>query len=263
MTTGKSATWPLWSAVATVSFASGIGFATYILRLRDRERLRQATSRTMKSLRTSQRAAAPLLTPFTSKAKVVVIGAGSYGTALSYVAALNGHQVILFMRDQKQCDCINVNGFNPKYLSNYKLDPNGNGVKGICTVLDLKTELETPGVIVILALPCQKLPDWIREHRDLIPPTALLCSTAKGLYLPTKQLIGHAILDALERAEQPLAFLSGPSFAEEILKEFPTAVVVASDQLFHAVRIQKLLSNSRSFRVYTSQDTVGKLQCIE
>ena len=262
MTTNKSAAWALWSAVATVSFASGIGFATYILRLRDRERLRQATSRTMKSLRKCRRAATPRLAPFLSRAKVVVIGAGSYGTTMSYVAALNGHQVILFMRDKNQCDCINVNGYNPRYLSDYKLDPNGNSVRGICTVLDLKAELQTPGVVVILALPCQKLPEWIREHRDLIPPNALLCSTAKGLYLPTKQLIGHAILDALERAEQPLAFLSGPSFAEEILKKFPTAVVVASDQLFHAVRIQKLLSNSKSFRVYTTQDTVGKFQCI-
>jgi glycerol-3-phosphate dehydrogenase (NAD+) len=259
--TGKSV-WPLWSAAAALSFAGGIGFATYFLRLRDRERLRHATSRTMKSLRTSQRALAPRLSPFTLKEKVIVVGAGNFGTAMAYVAAFNGHQVIMFMRDQTQCDCINEQGYNPKYLSNYKLDPNGNAIRGICTVPDLKNELETPGVIVFLALPCQKTPDWIREHRDMIPPNVLLCSTAKGLYLPTKQLVGHAILDALERTEQPLAFLSGPSFAEEILKEFPTSVTVASDQLFHAVRIQKLLSNSKCFLVYTSQDSVGKLQCI-
>jgi glycerol-3-phosphate dehydrogenase (NAD+) len=212
----------------------------------------------MKSLRTSQAALAPLLTPFASKEKVIVVGAGNYGTAMAYVAAFNGHHVIMFMRDQTQCDCINEQGFNPKYLSNYKLDPNGNAIRGICTLPDLKTELEIPGVIVFLALPCQKTPGWIREHRDLIAPNVLLCSTSKGLYLPTKQLIGHAILDALERKEQPLAFLSGPSFAEEILKGFPTSVTVASDQLYHAVRIQKLLSNSKSFRVYTSQDSVGK-----
>ena len=92
----------------------------------------------------------------------------------------------------------------------------------------------------------------------MIPTTTLLCSTAKGLYLPTHQLIGHAILDALDRAEQPLAFLSGPSFAEEIVKGYPTAVVVASDQLFWAVRIQKILSNPQTFRVYTSQDPIGE-----
>jgi hypothetical protein len=60
---------------------------------------------------------------------------------------------------------------------------------------------------------------------------SLNCSTAKGLYLKTKQLVGHAILDALNRAEQPLAFLSGPGFAEEIVQGFPTSVVIASDQL--------------------------------
>jgi glycerol-3-phosphate dehydrogenase (NAD+) len=260
--TGKSV-WPLWSAAAAVSFAGGIGFATFILRLRDRERLRRATSRTMKSLQTSQlELVAPLLTPIASKEEVIVIGAGNYGTAMAYVAALNGHHVTVFMRDQTQCDCINEKGFNPKYLSNYKLDPNGNTIRGTCALYDLKTGLEIPGVIVILALPCQKTSGWIREHRDLIPPTVLLCSTAKGLNLATKQLIGHTILDALERKDQPLAFLSGPSFAEEVLKGFPTSVTVASDQLFQAVRVQKLLSNCKSFRVYTSQDSVGKLQGI-
>jgi glycerol-3-phosphate dehydrogenase (NAD+) len=59
----------------------------------------------------------------------------------------------------------------------------------------------------------KKTPDWLGQHRDMIPPNVLLCSTAKGLYLPTSLLIGHAILDALDCAQQSLAFLSGPSFA--------------------------------------------------
>ena len=50
--------------------------------------------------------------------------------------------------------------------------------------------------------------------------------------------MGHAILDALNRADQSLTFLSGPSFAEDIMKVNPTTLVVASDELFQAVRIQ-------------------------
>jgi glycerol-3-phosphate dehydrogenase (NAD+) len=258
------------TAVA-ISFGCGIGFGTYLLRLRDRERLRHATSRTKTILQKSQKAAlgplmkttSILLGPLLSSSeknrrnKVIVIGAGNYGTAMAYTAATNQHDVVLFMRDEQQCQTLNETGRNPKYLSQYPLNPNGNQIRGIWREEDLANELRSKGVVVILALPCQRTPDWIRDHRHVISPDTLLVSTAKGLYLKTKQLIGHAILDALDRAEQPLAFLSGPGFAEEIVKGYPTSVVVASDQLFLAVRIQKLLSNQTSFRVYTSQDPIG------
>ena len=54
-----------------------------------------------------------------------------------------------------------------------------------------------------------------------------------------------------------MAFLSGPSFAEEIMKGNPTTLVVASDAIFNAVRIQRMLSNFRTVRVFTSDDPVG------
>mmetsp|Transcript_19851 Transcript_19851/g.35940 ORF Transcript_19851/g.35940 Transcript_19851/m.35940 type:complete len:272 (-) Transcript_19851:319-1134(-) len=107
------------------------------------------------------------------------------------------------------------------------------------------------------ALPAQKSPDFFKEHKDVIPDTVLICSTAKGLYLRSKCLLSEAILgpDGLGR-EQPLAFLSGPSFAVQIMQETPTAVVVGAKFMPHAVAIQRWLS-SMSFRVYTTQDTVG------
>ena len=176
---------------------------------------------------------------------------------MAYTCAVNGHNVILHMRDANQCQSINEKHINPKYLSDYPLNPNGNAIRGICTEDELKQHFQIPGVIVILALPCQKLPGWIEARKDIIPEDVLLVSTAKGLYLPTKQLVGHAILDALDRASQPLCFLSGPSFAEEIVKGYPTAVVVASDQLYLASKLQRIMSNGESFRVYTSHDPIG------
>jgi len=253
------------AAFGLVAFASGVATATYLLRLRDRERLRQACSRTQLHLRktTAQRASlGPLFLDRygirqQTKHCIVVIGAGNYGTAMGYTACRNGHDVVFYMRDEQQCQIMNEKGFNSKYLSDYSFKDLSGSVKGICTTRELGEQLQTPGVVVFLALPCQKTPDFLREHRNLIPDHVLLCSTAKGLYLPTKQLIGHAILDALDRAQQPLAFLSGPSFAEEVVRGFPTAVVVASDQLYLAVLLQKIMSNSESFRVYASQDPIG------
>jgi len=176
---------------------------------------------------------------------------------MAYTCAINGHTVIMHMRNSEQCKSINNTNINPKHLSEHPLKPNGNAIKGICTEQELKEVFEIPGIVVILALPCQTIPLWMKEHRDMIPDDVLLVSTAKGLYLPTQQLVGHAILDALDRASQPLCFLSGPSFAEEIVKGYPTAVVVASDQLYLAAKIQRIMSNGETFRVYTSHDPIG------
>lgn len=189
---------------------------------------------------------------------MVVLGAGAFGTAMAYAACQGGNEVVIYMRDAKQCEVINTEHRNPKYLSEFSLHVEGcEDIRGICTLDELKEELAVPGVVIIHALPCQLTPPWFKEHKDLIPKDALICVTAKGLYLPTQQLMGHAILDVLDRAEQPLAFLSGPSFASEIMKGDPTTLVVASDELFHAVRIQRIMSNFRTLRVFTSDDPVG------
>jgi glycerol-3-phosphate dehydrogenase (NAD+) len=143
---------------------------------------------------------------------------------------------------------INSEHVNNRYLSKYTLSP----LISATTVLE---EAVHGADLIILTIPAQNAPDFLRENRDTLPRDVLVCSTAKGLYLETKQLLSKAMQDALGR-EQPMCFLSGPSFAKEIMKGFPTAVVVASRPLYHAVRVQRLLS-SLSFRIYTSQDTVG------
>jgi glycerol-3-phosphate dehydrogenase (NAD+) len=200
--------------------------------------------------------------------KVVVLGAGAFGTAMAYASAQGtDNDTVLYMRDADQCRVINSEKRNPKYLSDFSLQlgttaAGGGGcgdgeIRAICTLEELRFELSTPGVIILHALPCQLTPPWFGEHRDIIPEDALICITAKGLYLRTNQLMGHAILDALDRAEQPLAFLSGPSFAVEIMKGHPTTLVVASDVPYNAVRVQKMLSNFKTIRVFVSDDPIG------
>lgn len=83
----------------------------------------------------------------------------------------------------------------------------------------------------------------------------LLCNTAKGLYLKDNCLLSEAINKALNR-DQPYAILSGPSFAHEIMMGNPTAVAIASKYLYHAVTIQRALTNLL-FRCYTTQDVIG------
>eukprot|EP00930_Biecheleria_cincta_P098312 TRINITY_DN89981_c0_g1_i1.p1 TRINITY_DN89981_c0_g1~~TRINITY_DN89981_c0_g1_i1.p1 ORF type:complete len:398 (+),score=45.31 TRINITY_DN89981_c0_g1_i1:44-1237(+) len=180
--------------------------------------------------------------------RICVIGAGAFGTSMAYAASRNGHSVIMWMRDQQQADAINSQHKNPRNLSEYELPTN------ISATTDLAAAV-AGAVLIIHALPCQMTPGWLRTHRDIIPKGVPLCITSKGLYLPTKQLLSDAITEALGRS-QPLTFLSGPSFAAEIMQNFPTMVVVAGRELYLAVLVQKLMSNLH-FRVYTSQDIVG------
>lgn len=193
--------------------------------------------------------------------KVAVLGGGVFGTALAYAAARNGFQVTMYVRDPEVAEGINTQHHNPKYLSQYRLPDNLRATTSVAAAVE--------GVVLIVhALPCQATPAFFRQHRDVIPKDVLICNTAKGLYVPTQQLIGCAIRDALAPEDvggftsslprtNPLAFFSGPSFAEEIMRDFPTACVAASSTLFHATLVQKIFSNEKNFRVYVSQDVVG------
>mmetsp|Transcript_16138 Transcript_16138/g.32144 ORF Transcript_16138/g.32144 Transcript_16138/m.32144 type:complete len:384 (+) Transcript_16138:25-1176(+) len=182
------------------------------------------------------------------KHKIVVWGGGAFGTAMATCAARNGHDVVMYVRDEAQAASINTQNINSKYLSNFTLLPNISASTNLA-------EANSGASLFMHCLPCQLTPKWLAANRDVIPADVCICSTAKGLYLETKQLLGDAMLAALERP-QPLAFLSGPSFAAEIMKGDPTAVVVAAEKLYYATAVQKFLS-CECMRLYVTQDVVG------
>jgi len=200
------------------------------------------------------------------KKRVVVIGAGNYGTAMAYVASFQ-NEVRWYARDAAQAKAINETRRNPRYLTAECEVP-----ASVTATADLKEAFAGGVDIVVLALPAQKCPGWLEENKSFLveeeeSPEAessslgkkkkkkkkvLVCSTAKGLYLPTKELMSTAMYLPGIR----FAVLSGPSFAAQIVQQHPTAVVVASKHLADAVELQFALSTPR-FRVYASQDVVG------
>lgn len=179
---------------------------------------------------------------------VAVIGAGAFGTAVAEVAARNGNKVKIHARKQEVVDSINNQHVNPHYLSEFVLNEN------ISACISVEEALEGCELLV-LALPTQLVPRWLAEHKPLLPADLLICNTAKGLYLEENCLLSEAVARALGR-EQPYALLSGPSFAQEMMLNYPTAVVVAAKYLYHAVKIQRALT-TLTFRCYTSQDIIG------
>jgi glycerol-3-phosphate dehydrogenase (NAD+) len=187
--------------------------------------------------------------PFTDGPQsVAVIGAGSFGTAMAQVVAKCGHFARIYARKEEVVTSINENHINPHYLSEFTLSDK------ITATSNLEEALH--GVsFAILAIPTQLIPNWLADHKDVISPELLLCNTAKGLYLEQNCLLSEAINRSLNR-DQPYAILSGPSFAKEIMMNFPTAVVVASKYLYHAVQIQRVMTNLY-FRIYATQDVIG------
>lgn len=187
---------------------------------------------------------------FADVLKIGVIGAGAFGTSMATVAARRGHHVVLWARDEAQVQTMKETRRNPKYgMDGFELPEN-------VTVTNSLEEACKRAHILLLALPAQRIPDFCREHAALIEKETVVCNTAKGLYVPTQQLLSDAVLEAMDRLDQPYAVLSGPSFAVEIMQDMPTAVVVASKLLYHAVTVQRAMS-SLTFRIYSSQDLVG------
>jgi len=180
--------------------------------------------------------------------KITVIGGGAFGTAMAAAAAQNNHNVVVFVRRDSQAQEINEHHTNTQYLGDLKLPDN------VTATTSLEEALANTGLI-IHALPAQRSPDWIKENRKMIPRDIIYCNTAKGLHLESKSLLSAAMKRAFNR-DQPMAVLSGPSFAKEIVSKQPTTVVVASNHLAHAVKVQRLMS-SNTFRIYASQDMVG------
>lgn len=182
--------------------------------------------------------------------KIAVIGAGAFGTAMAVLAARNGHNVSLYARKAEVCAAINKEHKNPnaKGLEHFELSP-------LIVAVNTFEEACKDAKIILHALPAQTTPDFISENKALIPPDAVFCWTSKGLYLKKKCLLSTAISEAFDRP-QPLALLSGPSFAKQLVEGHPTAVVVASKLLYNAVSVQRALSGL-TFRIYTTQDLVG------
>ena len=174
--------------------------------------------------------------------RVVVVGAGSWGTAFACVLRDNGHDVTLAGRDAAQVDAINATGRNPRYAT--RADLTGVAAAPIAAAPIADAEL------VVVAVPSRVFGDVVRA----LPGDAPVHSLTKGHDPET----GHR-LSTLVTA-RPVAVLSGPNIAEEIVRGLPAAAVVASDDLELAVRIQVAV-HSILFRVYVSDDIVGVELC--
>ena len=172
----------------------------------------------------------------------VVVGGGSWGTAFATLLLARGHSVVLACRDPEQAAAIAATGHNPRYAGAADLT----GIEA--TTVDAAPVGDAD--VVVVAVPSCVFGEVVAA----LPGTAPVLSLTKGLDPAT-----GARLSTLVHG-RPVAVLSGPNIADEILRGLPAAAVVASDEPGLAVRIQHAV-NSALFRVYDSDDVAGIELC--
>ncbi|AEF94845.1 Glycerol-3-phosphate dehydrogenase (NAD(P)+) [Desulfotomaculum nigrificans CO-1-SRB] len=181
--------------------------------------------------------------------KVAMVGAGSWATALALVLARKNMRVVLWSRRQELADLINQ-GENSRYLPGITLHP------GITAETDLEKVL-FDAQVVVFAVPSHCFRDLLIKSWPLIRPDATIINVAKGLDESTLLRLSQVYAEeAGEAALDRYVVLSGPSHAEEVGRNIPTAVVAASRNLATAELVQDLFM-SPNFRVYTNPDVVG------
>jgi len=174
--------------------------------------------------------------------RVVVVGAGSWGTAFAALLAGGGHDVVLAARDPEQARAIAGTGRNPRYLPSADLS----GVRAT-TIEDAPVE---DADLVVVAVPSRAFAAVV----GALPGTAPLVSLTKGLDPATGARLSTLV------ASRRVAVLSGPNMAEEVAAGLPGAAVVASEDEAFALELQRAI-NSTTFRVYVNTDLVGVELC--
>ncbi|MCB2189267.1 MAG: NAD(P)-dependent glycerol-3-phosphate dehydrogenase [Deltaproteobacteria bacterium] len=179
-----------------------------------------------------------------------VIGGGSWGTALAQVLALAGHQVRLWVREPEVVESINGRRVNEVFLPDIPLDP------GITATGEMAAALAGAS-LVLLVVPSNFMRPVLLEAAPFVEPGAVVLSCSKGIEEGTSFTMPEVVEDVLPKAfARRLACLSGPSFAREVARGMPTAVVVAGRDPQVARDLQPQLATP-FFRVYTSPDLVG------
>lgn len=179
--------------------------------------------------------------------KISVFGGGSWGTALANSLALRGHPVLLWCRRASCAQSIAQTHANPDYLKEIALDPRLSATSDLAEAAGFSD-------LWILAVPAQALRGLASSLFPFTKPGVHLLNLAKGIEIATGKLLHVPCEETLKGT--PYSILSGPSHAEEVARDLPTAVVVASKEESEAKLWQNELNSTR-FRVYTSDDVIG------
>ena len=178
--------------------------------------------------------------------KVAVLGGGSFGTVLANLAASNGFNVSLWVRDSDQALRINSEGANTSYHPELKLSEN-------IVASDNLNEVLENAEIIFIATPSiifEKIVDRISEFID---PDSFIISCTKGILDDPYRSLSEIISLKLKNK---IGVLSGPNLAKEIAENKLAGTVIASSDEDLLIKVKSVLS-SKHFKIYSSKDMQG------
>jgi glycerol-3-phosphate dehydrogenase (NAD(P)+) len=180
-----------------------------------------------------------------------VIGGGSWGTALAKVLADKGEKVVLWGRDPALVRTMRESHENTRYLPGIRLPDNLEATNDMA-------EAVHGASLVLIVVPSHTLRENVRHLRVIgIPQGVPIVSATKGIENESLDLMSEVLEEELpESFHKNLAYLSGPSFAKEVARGQPTAVVIASRDIALAEALQVRFSSER-LRAYANTDVVG------
>ncbi len=173
---------------------------------------------------------------------LTIIGAGSWGTALSIVLSPRFDRIRLWVYEADLAERICATRENDIYLPGFKIPAN----------VEVTRQLEG-SEFVLGVMPSHHARRLYSEGR--FDPSTTFISATKGIEQTTLLRMSEVMRDALPFTPR-IAVLSGPTFAREVARGEPAAVVIASDDLEIAEQVQAAFSGP-TFRLYTNSDTIG------
>jgi len=179
--------------------------------------------------------------------KVVVLGAGQWGSTLAQVLCDAGNHVLMWGRNQSVVDEINEKHTNTYYLENNALPV------GLKATTDLQEAFDYSNII-ILAVPAQTLRENLKIWKPYVQPGAIFVSSLKGIELSTMSRMTEIIQEVME--SDNIAIITGPNLANELILRQPAGAVAAAPTLVLAEKVQQLFATPY-YRVYTSVDVLG------
>lgn len=183
-------------------------------------------------------------------ARVAVVGAGAWGTALAAHAARLDHHVRIWAHEPAVVEDINARHENPMFLPRARLPSS-------VFASEDPAEVVRDADLVLLVPPSSYLRSVSALVAPHVPRSALVSVASKGIERVTLALMSQVVAESMpEVAAERVTILSGPSFAREVVRGLPTNVVVAGRPIAAARAVQKLL-HAPQLRVYASSDPTG------
>ena len=175
-----------------------------------------------------------------------VIGGGAWGTALAQAQAAGGNPCTLWARESEVVDSINESHENTVFLAGVPLDPSLKATGDLAEIAACD--------VILLVTPAQFMRASLEDLKPHLKPDTPLVICSKGIEIVSGAMLSSVAADILP--DQPIAIMSGPTFASEIARGLPCAVTVATPDEALGKSLQEALGLKR-FRPYVTTDMIG------